>query len=278
MKQRTAILLALACTAFVLVLVGAIAFSITSKTVTPEAVTESLPEPEPARVQNLGGGIGLQVLAPAVLPTNAPTATVPAPTSAQPKLVSADRASRIALALFPGGKLQQPPELVNYQGKMAYEVLLSGGTVYVDAFTGKVLANIIAVASNPTPTQETYTDSGGTDSGGNDSGGENNDAGTNEPPPTVPDISAPQNPPPPPSGQPNDDNGQDDNSNGNDKNDDGNDDKNDDGNDDKNDDSNDDKDDNGDEDKHQDEDDRGNQDDHGNEDKHADEDDHAGDD
>lgn len=277
MKQRTAILLALACTAFVVVLVGAIAFSITSKTVTPEAVTESLPEPEPAQVQNLGGGIGVKIMAPAVLPTNAPTATVPAPTSAQPKLVSADRASRIALALFPGGKLQQPPELVNYQGKMAYEVLLSGGTVYVDAFTGKVLANIIAVASNPTPTQETYTDSGGTDGGGNDSSGENNDAGTNEPPPTVPDISAPQNPPPP-SGQPNDDNGQDDNSNDNDKNDDGNADKNDDGNDDKNDDSNDDKDDNGDEDKHQDEDDRGNQDDHGNEDKHADEDDHAGDD
>ena len=191
MKQRTAILLAIALTAFVVVLVGAITFSITSKTVTMQVV-----EPEPVVVENLGGGVGQQIKAPAVLPTNTSAPTVAAPSTAQPKLVSADRATRIALALYPGGKLQQPPELVNYKGKMAYEVVLSGGIVYVDAFTGKVLASVVAVASNSTP-QENNAGGGNDNSGGNDNGGNDPSSPTADvptDPPTPPDD--PSSPPP----------------------------------------------------------------------------------
>ncbi len=184
MKQRTAILLAMALTAFVVVLVGAVTFSITSKTVTTQVV-----EPEPVIVENLGGGVGQQIKAPAILPTNTPAPTVAAPSTAQPKLVSADRATRIALALYPGGKLEQPPELVNYKGKMAYEVVLSGGIVYVDAFTGKVLASVVAVASNSTPQENA---GGGTDNGG----GGGNDNGGNDP--SSPTADVPTDPPTPP--------------------------------------------------------------------------------
>jgi len=47
----------------------------------------------------------------------------------------------IVLTTVRGGELQQPPELVDYMGAAAYEVSLVQGLVYVDANTGKILAN-----------------------------------------------------------------------------------------------------------------------------------------
>jgi len=55
--------------------------------------------------------------------------------------VSLQRALEIALAAAPGTVAQRVPELVNFQGSVAYEVALNAGLVYVDANSGAVLYN-----------------------------------------------------------------------------------------------------------------------------------------
>ncbi len=55
--------------------------------------------------------------------------------------VSPQRALEIALAAAPGTVAQRAPELVNFQGSVAYEVALNAGLVYVDANSGAVLYN-----------------------------------------------------------------------------------------------------------------------------------------
>ncbi len=78
--------------------------------------------------------------APAPLTTTLPAATE-SPVQAA---LSADVAAQIALNVAPGASLTKTPELVNFQGTVAYEVLLDQGAVYVDANSGKVLANTAA--------------------------------------------------------------------------------------------------------------------------------------
>jgi len=78
-----------------------------------------------------------------IAPTAPPAATAPpAPTYA----ISADAAAAIALSAVPGTILTRAPELVSFQGIVAYEVLLDRGTVYVDANSGQILYNGAAVA------------------------------------------------------------------------------------------------------------------------------------
>ncbi|MBX6770313.1 MAG: PepSY domain-containing protein [Chloroflexi bacterium] len=87
--------------------------------------------------------------APSV-PTTAVTAATPSPAPASdpagsPTLpVSPTAASAIARASVPGARIVRAPELVNAQGRMAYEVLLDQGTVYVDATSGDILASTAA--------------------------------------------------------------------------------------------------------------------------------------
>jgi uncharacterized membrane protein YkoI len=77
------------------------------------------------------------VAAPTVLPI-APAAPVdPAPAYA----VSLLQARDLALSTVPGATLSRDPELVNYQGIPAYEVVLNSGTLYIDAQTAAVLFN-----------------------------------------------------------------------------------------------------------------------------------------
>jgi uncharacterized membrane protein YkoI len=86
--------------------------------------------------------------APAPKPAPAP-APAPAPTQAPPAAptyaISPEQAVSIALGVAaPGATLTKAPELVSYEGKPAYEVILNKGAVYVDAQTGAVLANTAA--------------------------------------------------------------------------------------------------------------------------------------
>jgi uncharacterized membrane protein YkoI len=79
----------------------------------------------------------------------APTAPVPMtpPAPAVPTYaISPDAATAIALGATPGTILTRAPELVSFQGIVAYEVLLDRGTVYVDANSGQILYNGAAVA------------------------------------------------------------------------------------------------------------------------------------
>ena len=68
----------------------------------------------------------------AATPTEEPAPSYP---------ISADTAVAIVLTTVRGGTLEQPPELVDYMGAAAYEVSLAQGLVYIDANTGKILAN-----------------------------------------------------------------------------------------------------------------------------------------
>jgi hypothetical protein len=75
---------------------------------------------------------------PAVASPQPASATVAQP-SKYP--VSTDQAGTIALASAPGATMTGAPMLVSYQGAIVYEVTLDTGMIYVDATSGKVLAN-----------------------------------------------------------------------------------------------------------------------------------------
>lgn len=66
-----------------------------------------------------------------------PTAQVAASTA-----ISADKANEIAQkAVDPGMVALKKPDLVNFQGKTAYEVVFDSGSVYVEVQSGEVLFN-----------------------------------------------------------------------------------------------------------------------------------------
>jgi uncharacterized membrane protein YkoI len=55
--------------------------------------------------------------------------------------ISPARAIWIAMNAAPGSALMKEPELVLFQGALAYEVVLDQGTLYIDANTGQILYN-----------------------------------------------------------------------------------------------------------------------------------------
>lgn len=76
----------------------------------------------------------------------------PTPAQPQPAIQAAltpQRALEIALIAAPGAVAQRMPELVDFQGAVAYEVLLNAGTMYVDANSGAILYNSVAVQPPP---------------------------------------------------------------------------------------------------------------------------------
>jgi|DewCreStandDraft_2_1066082.scaffolds.fasta_scaffold01154_14 hypothetical protein len=125
MSQRTAFILAAALTAFVLVVLGAVAAHI--------------------------GLVGQADAAAATLPPATASPAAPQsgadPSSIQPQpdapiaTISPDLAATIALNLLPDASVLRTPELVDFQGTVAYEVVLDRGTVYVDATNGRILNN-----------------------------------------------------------------------------------------------------------------------------------------
>ncbi len=181
MKHRTAFIIAAALTAFVLMLAGGIAFAVTPKAVAFNPTATAAATDTPTQTNT-----ATETLAPS--PTFTRTkASLPAASILMP----AD-ASRIALRLAPQAKLQKAPELVNYRGRMAYEVLFDVGAVYVDAFSGSVLFNGINLTPTATATSDpTAPPSIGGGGGGGNHGGGGGGGGQNNPP---------NYPPQPPSG------------------------------------------------------------------------------
>lgn len=90
-------------------------------------------------------------------------ATPNPPSPAQPQDIGVLRAAQAALLAVPGARLLNPPELVNYEGTPAYEVLLDQGTVYVDAATGQVLYNGPAATAQMTRAEDDHDDDDGGD-------------------------------------------------------------------------------------------------------------------
>lgn len=62
--------------------------------------------------------------------------------------ISADAAAQAALNLAPGAQLMSTPELVDFRGVTAYEVVLDAGTVYVDAASGQPIYAVSARQRN----------------------------------------------------------------------------------------------------------------------------------
>lgn len=133
MSQRTALILAAALTAFVLVVLGAVAAHVglvgqaDAAAVTLPTATTSPADPQPSTNQ---------------LPTqpqqNAPITAI-----------SPDLAATIALNVLPNASVLRTPELVDFQGTVAYEVVLDQGTVYVEATSGRILNNPVRFGHVP---------------------------------------------------------------------------------------------------------------------------------
>ncbi len=83
-----------------------------------------------------------QVQAAPASPAQAPI-NAPAGDSAPQAAFSPDVAAQIAMNAAPGTQLTKTPELVSFNGTVAYEVVLNQGTVYVDASSGKILSNSV---------------------------------------------------------------------------------------------------------------------------------------
>jgi uncharacterized membrane protein YkoI len=142
MNQRLALLLATGLSTFLLVTGGAVAGRVsgTQAAPTPTAVpTEdivALLQQREAEYQRLLAQANAQLEQVYSEQAAQPTAT------AEPEYpVSPDQAAMIAMGKVPGAILMSTPELVNFQGTVAYEVVLNRGKVYVDAATGAVLYN-----------------------------------------------------------------------------------------------------------------------------------------
>ncbi len=119
MTQRIALLLAGALTIFVLVLMAGVGLTVAAKSfVTTQAAT--------------------QLQAPASNVTIQQPATASDAVAVQ---LTPDQAAAIATSVVLKAKILRAPELVNFQGAVAYEVGLNQGNVYVDANSGKVLFN-----------------------------------------------------------------------------------------------------------------------------------------
>ncbi len=188
MKHRTAWILATALTAFVLVLIGGIVFSVTPQVAavnpTPTDTATALPTDTATQVPSLTA-----------------TATQPSATNTPQNLyLTPIQASQIALNTVSGARLLAAPGLVNYKGQMAYEAILGRTTLYMDAFSGAILFK--HVIPPPTPTLEPSpvpapTDIPTTADSGNTGGGNNGQNKQHQSHPTAP---APNKPAPKPSG------------------------------------------------------------------------------
>lgn len=120
MSQRPLLVTSLALTAAALLGAGALFGRSTAPA--PEA-RGSLPPAQPA---------------PDPGPVAEPVAT---PVADQPpeEPIGASAAAAAALAAVPGARLLGTPELVSFRGRPAYEAGLDRGTVYVDAYTRRIL-------------------------------------------------------------------------------------------------------------------------------------------
>jgi hypothetical protein len=125
MSQRTALILAAGLTTCVLILLGGIVL-LTTQPDAPAVTSAS----DTATMELQG--------------QNAPQAQSASARNA----LSPELASTIALNGAAGATLTRPPELVNFQGTIAYEVVLDRGLVYVDANTGQVIYDGTAAPSN----------------------------------------------------------------------------------------------------------------------------------
>jgi hypothetical protein len=145
--KRTPLLISAALTAFVLVIIGGIVAIVSQNTAaTPAApVTTTETFVQQTQPDNQGANPPTAQVQQVQAPT-LPVATTPALYTVDDQAASAIAESVVPTNMSP----LSTPELVNFEGKIAYEVIFDQGNVYVDADTGDVLYNgVIATQSIP---------------------------------------------------------------------------------------------------------------------------------
>ena len=159
MKQRMIVLVSIFISAAVLIMIGAVSTNVFAQKNTPQSpsatelaqayqtreasydklITEANQKLEQANsnlqiMQNQITALQSQIQA------NNPTAAI-APQSVSTAISAKDavqKAEKVSEDIIPPAKT---PELVNFQGKTAYEVVFLKGSVYVDAQSGEILFN-----------------------------------------------------------------------------------------------------------------------------------------
>lgn len=136
MNQRVSLILAAVVTGFLLVAVGAIGGRVVTASASeaanaPAADLVSVMQQRDAAYRQMIEQANARLL-------QAPAASQPAQPAQPTYPVTPDQAAARAIA-FAGGTLVQPPQLVDVQGTIAYEVVLTGGTYYVNATTSGIL-------------------------------------------------------------------------------------------------------------------------------------------
>jgi uncharacterized membrane protein YkoI len=164
MNQRTALTIAAALTAFLLVVIGGLASRLTSTPdVTPAAAAQIDPATEAliqereaayrqalaeanARLEEANRQIAAanqRLQEPSISPDTGAAVAAPAPAYA----VSVEQAQTIAQGAAGDVLSSRAAELVSFQGTPAYEVGFGSGLIYVDAQSGAVLYNGVTPAS-----------------------------------------------------------------------------------------------------------------------------------
>lgn len=193
MGQKQALLLATFLTTFGLIVIGGVAFRLTTPTpvkgtiletavkadfvtTAPDAVMQT---PDPASVEALiqsREAAYQQALeqanrqleaaysqldtaqqvqqAPATSDVPTTSASASAPAAAPAYAITAEIAQNIALSVVPGATLNKSAELVAFESNTAYEVQTSGGVVYIEANTGQVLYNQATVLPVVVPSEQ----------------------------------------------------------------------------------------------------------------------------
>jgi len=160
MNQKFTLILAAGITAFVLVVGGAMinraaVQSEPAATLTPdfaeiqdmyaqrEAEIQDLYTQREAEYQSRIAEANAALAAAFAQQEDEPPSSTPTQSAVEPvpATISPQDAMLVAATLAPRAKILSRPELVNYEGTVAYEVTLDTGLVYVDANTGAVLYN-----------------------------------------------------------------------------------------------------------------------------------------
>ena len=174
MTQKTALILSAVLTAFVLVLGGGIVARVSQPTAPAEAAPVASAPTVPAPTATIDGNAQVEQLlqqreaqyrqlideanqrlqqanqqlaasaaaAPAARSAQSAAVAAPAAQAAQPTAsLSAEAARNIAIDASGGATMIREPELVLFEGKVAYEVGFTRGVMYVDANDGTVLFN-----------------------------------------------------------------------------------------------------------------------------------------
>jgi uncharacterized membrane protein YkoI len=149
MSQKFILMLALSLTAFVLVIGGAlVGWSLHPVDSAASPTASEIQQVYAQREQEYQARLAEanRALTAAYAAENSPPPSgqvkIAQPTAPSANITSSE-AMLVAALSAPGAKIYSMPELVNLQGRLAYEVNFDQGVVYVDAQNGAILFNNI---------------------------------------------------------------------------------------------------------------------------------------